>query len=100
MIRATPAEWEEIGAFIRKLSSWRRSAVKCGVNTVNLVQTPKHYFADRVKLFEHLYGNKADVQAVMGLDAQGRYSTKIALSEEDMTLVRMFFTENTEMVAE
>ena len=100
MVIATPTEWEEIGAFIRKLSSWRSFAKNCTLSAVNVVQTPKHYFDDRLKLFEQIYGNKADTNAVLGLDTQGRFRTKIVLSEEDATLLRVFYTDHTEMVAE
>lgn len=100
MVIATPTEWEEIGSFIRKLSSWRSFAKNCTLSAVNVVQTPKHYFDDRLKLFEQVYGNKADTSAVLGLDAQGCFRTKIVLSDEDAALLRVFYTDHTEMVAE
>lgn len=100
MVIATPQEWEEIGPFIRKLSSWRSFAKNCTLSAVNVVQTPKHYFADRIKLFEQVYGNKADTNAVLGLDAQGCFRSKIVLSDEDAVLLRIFYTEHTEMVVE
>lgn len=93
-IRATPEEWGTLGPFIRK---------NCNTVQLNsrilatLLTTPKAHFDDRLKLFEHLYGNKADVNAVLGLNEQGQYSTKVIMSDKDATMLRMFHDEHVEV---
>ena len=102
-VRATPEEWEQIGPFIRKLSSWRSFAKNCTLSAVSVVQTPNHFFKDRISRFEYLYGSKASLKtanAILNLDAEGRFAVAITLSDEDAALVRLFYNDHIEMVAE
>lgn len=93
-VRATPEEWQVIGPFIRKSC---KSVNLTSRILGSLLTSPKAYFDDRIKLFEHLYGNKADVNAVLGLNEAGQYSAKIVMSDKDATILRMFHDQHVEI---
>ena len=107
MVSATPTEWEEIGAFIRNLSSWKSCADQCSIPTINVVQNPSRHFKDCLKKFKRRHGVKKanaiikDIPgAGIGVSWNGRFNAKVVLSDEDAALLRMFYTDQTEMVDE
>lgn len=96
-VRATPEEWEVISPFIRNTcKTWRIERTLDHI----VIASPKAYFADRIEMFRHLYGHQAEINIVLGLDDLGRYKVNLQMSDEDATLLRLFHTDNVEMVAE